>query len=201
MKNIVFTLFFTLCGLYCHAYNEIHFRTLDVKSGISDNYISDILHDKYGFMWFATRNGLNRYDGYHFKHYSTTQLGTYDNSIEWVSEDASGTIWIKTPVNYCFYDRESDELKNCVQGKLEKLGIRNHFKQLFIDEENNLWCSTTDTLYFYQFAKRKLSQIPLPHDIEIADLSARRSYAYLLLNDGSIITIDWVSNAVTTQHP
>ena len=197
MKNIIFIIFFTLCGLYCRAYDEIHFRTLDVKSGISDNYISDILHDKYGFMWFATRNGLNRYDGYHFKHYSTTQLGTYDNSIEWVSEDASGTIWIKTPVNYCFYDREADELKNNVQSKLEGLGIRSHFKQLFIDEENNLWCVATDTLYYYQFSKRELSQIPLSHNIEITDLSARRSYAYLLLNDGSVITIDWVSN--TTQ--
>lgn len=69
---------------------------------MSDNYIQAIERDKYGFMWFATRDGLNRYDGYHFKTYTTLRQGAYNNSVEWVAEDAAGNIWIKTPVNYCF---------------------------------------------------------------------------------------------------
>ena len=50
---------------YCAQIDaRLVFRTFDVKSGISDNYVLSILRDQYGFMWFGTINGLNRYDGY-----------------------------------------------------------------------------------------------------------------------------------------
>ena len=91
---------------YISASYKLNFRNIDVQSGISDNYIQSILRDKYGFMWFATLNGLNRYDGYQFKHYTTTQLGSYNNDVESILEDASGTIWIKGPVSYYYYNRD-----------------------------------------------------------------------------------------------
>lgn len=51
---------------------RLTFQTFDVKSGISDNYVIAMLRDQYGFMWFATLNGLNRYDGYQCKQYWVT---------------------------------------------------------------------------------------------------------------------------------
>ena len=108
----LFLLISLLNSLASYASNEMSFHQLGVKTGMSDNYIQAIERDKYGFMWFATRDGLNRYDGYHFKTYTTLRQGAYNNSVEWVAEDAAGNIWIKTPVNYCFYDREMDELDN-----------------------------------------------------------------------------------------
>ena len=38
-----------------------------------------MLRDQYGFMWFATLNGLNRYDGYQCKQYWVTDSDTYSN--------------------------------------------------------------------------------------------------------------------------
>ena len=107
MKALFITLLqLIVCITQVHA--RLSFRTFDVKSGISDNYVQSILRDQYGFMWFATLNGLNRYDGYQCKRYTTIQLGTYNNCVNTIAEDASGIIWLKTPQYYFFYNRVLD---------------------------------------------------------------------------------------------
>ena len=60
------------------AINEIHALDLkaklshySTKDGLASNAISDIITDKYGYIWLATYNGLCRYDGYSFYNYST----------------------------------------------------------------------------------------------------------------------------------
>src|SRR5512139_3118331 len=44
----------------------LKFTHLTTTHGLSQGYVVDILQDRRGFMWFATRDGLNRYDGYSF---------------------------------------------------------------------------------------------------------------------------------------
>lgn len=75
-KNLLLILMCFVCGLV-YAHDGLNFRNLDVKSGISDNYVRSVLRDRYGFMWFATLNGLNRYDGYQFI------ISTIGNKINW----------------------------------------------------------------------------------------------------------------------
>jgi ligand-binding sensor domain-containing protein len=48
-------------------------QELTVADGLSQGMILPMLQDKQGFMWFATRGGLDRYDGYRFKHFTNTQ--------------------------------------------------------------------------------------------------------------------------------
>ncbi len=191
--SIFLLLFFSLT---LQAYEGINFHVLDVRSGISDNYTQSLLHDKYGFMWFATRNGLNRYDGYHFKQYTTVQLGAYDNNVEWIAEDAQGIIWLKTPVNYCYYNREKDQMDNKIQIPLAKLNISSDVKQLFVDEDKNLWCVTADSILYYKFDQKKLFRLPIQPKIQIMDLACRNSQVYFLLSNGSIATVNWQSNQI-----
>lgn len=72
---------------------------LSVKDGLSQNEVTSIVQDKYGFMWFGTRGGLNRYDGYEFHHYKprhdkTTSI--QNASIERLYIDSQDNIWIGT---------------------------------------------------------------------------------------------------------
>lgn len=46
---------------------SIPFNRLTTDDGLSNNYVYDLLQDRYGFIWFATDDGLNRFDGYEFK--------------------------------------------------------------------------------------------------------------------------------------
>jgi ligand-binding sensor domain-containing protein/putative methionine-R-sulfoxide reductase with GAF domain len=50
-------------------YEENSFVRYTVKEGLSDNYVTCLLQDDLGYLWIATDNGLNRFDGYSFKNY------------------------------------------------------------------------------------------------------------------------------------
>ena len=169
------------------------FRTFDVRSGISDNYVQSILRDRYGFMWFGTINGLSRYDGYQCKNYTTIQLGTYNNCINSVKEDASGNIWIETPQVYLCYNRELDKLETDIYSRLSHLGIETtHIKMLDIDCEQNLWCIADNTLYHYVFNGSGLRQLRLP-DKQLLQVVSRSRRSFLLFDDGELLQIDWQS--------
>ena len=71
MHKHLFSFILLLLFIPIQAWSNINFHQLDLKSGISDNFVQGIVQDRDGFMWFATRNGVNRYDGYRFTHYPT----------------------------------------------------------------------------------------------------------------------------------
>ena len=181
------------------SWGNINFHQLDIKSGISDNFIQSIVKDQFGFMWFATRNGVNRYDGYRFKHYTTIELGAYNNDVEWIAEDGAGTLWLKTPVNYCYYNREKDEFINSIHLPLERIGIKATISKLFIDEDKNMWCNAGDTLFHYQFDKKELSHYIIPEATEVIHLSSRGANSYILLSNNEIVRTDTTNNTLLAE--
>ncbi|MEH6765367.1 MAG: two-component regulator propeller domain-containing protein [Aequorivita antarctica] len=66
--NLLFLLF--LSGLAFSQNNkQVAFRELTVAQGLSQNSVVNIAQDSTGYMWFATQDGLNKYDGRDFTHY------------------------------------------------------------------------------------------------------------------------------------
>lgn len=72
---------------------------LTVDQGLIHNEVTCILQDRSGFLWFGTRGGLNRYDGYELRVFKN-ELGNpnslMDNVVESLYEDSRGRIWIGT---------------------------------------------------------------------------------------------------------
>ena len=61
--------------------------------------VFDLLQDAEGFIWIATKNGLNRFDGYGFKVFSNdayNERSLSSNTIVKLFEDAKGRIWVGT---------------------------------------------------------------------------------------------------------
>jgi len=92
-----------------------HFYHLTTVDGLSDNSVNDICQDHEGFLWFATRNGLNRYDGKHFvvfRHsfYDTTSI--VNNLILRVIADSADNIWFTTSYSVSCLDRRSGKFLN-----------------------------------------------------------------------------------------
>jgi len=91
---------------------NLAFERLTIDDGLSQNYVEAIFQDSQGFMWFGTRDGLNRYDGYAFKVYSydaQDSTSISGNRIQTIYEDRQGNIWIGTAdggLNK--YDRATD---------------------------------------------------------------------------------------------
>ena len=89
--------------MFCNAQNQqtisLPFETLTINDGLSQGFVSSIIQDKMGFMWFGTNDGLNRYDGYKFTVYyhnpfDSTSLA--DNQINCLYEDSKQRLWIRT---------------------------------------------------------------------------------------------------------
>ena len=80
------------------AENEV-VSYLTAEDGLTQNEITGIVHDSKGYMWFATRGGLNRYDGYEFVQFKpkSGDANSLSNpSIECLIEDSQGRFWIGT---------------------------------------------------------------------------------------------------------
>lgn len=75
------------------------FELISTHQGLAQGMINDMLQDKEGFIWIATKGGLNRYDGYQYKLFANDPKDPYSissNSVSNLLEDSKGRIWIGT---------------------------------------------------------------------------------------------------------
>lgn len=89
----------------------LYFDRLDIKDGLSQNTVNAIIQDSRGFMWFGTKDGLNRYDGTHFKvfkHSMYDDSGLGNNHVRCLVEDSDCNIWAGTNAGLYMYDTEHD---------------------------------------------------------------------------------------------
>ena len=101
---------FQCLNSYAHR-PQIEFTHLGAHEGLSQSWVKSICQDKYGFMWFGTNDGLNKYDGYTFTVYKNDphDEGTISNNgISSIYEDKKGNLWIGTENGLNLYDRDKD---------------------------------------------------------------------------------------------
>ncbi|MFO7659246.1 MAG: two-component regulator propeller domain-containing protein, partial [Bacteroidales bacterium] len=126
------------------------FKHLTVDDGLSQGWVNSICQDMYGFLWFATEDGLNRYDGVTFKVYKFNQrnkFSIYSSNISFLFEDSKNTLWIGTNQGLNNYDRQNDRF---IQNpKWPQITV----KAIAEDENNNLWIGTYAGLYYLDFKK------------------------------------------------
>lgn len=119
----------------------INFRKYTTKEDLSSSTVYDILKDKQGFVWLATEDGLNRFDGNTFKVYRNEPGNPNSlpvNYITTIQESADGNIWIGTSEGgLSYYDRQKDNIFN--------FGVESHLlagasiNNLKVDHEGNIW--------------------------------------------------------------
>ena len=59
-------LFLSIC-IFAQEYSDFYFTRVNGENGLSESNVKAILQDSYGFMWFGTKDGVNRYDGLDFR--------------------------------------------------------------------------------------------------------------------------------------
>lgn len=115
MKTIILGVTLLLMGLTpIYTKTSYYFQKLNTINGLSQNCVNTILQDRNGFMWFGTRDGLNRYDGVTFKIFRNDFVdgnGLSNNFITALYEDRDGNIWVGTDIGvYIYYpDKERFE--------------------------------------------------------------------------------------------
>lgn len=111
LTNSIFFLLFTVIPAFISAQTNPGYEHITTAQGLSQGLINDMIQDKEGFIWIATKGGLNRYDGYSFKIFTADPSDSNSissNAISSLLEDRAGRIWIATAdggVNV--YDKKS----------------------------------------------------------------------------------------------
>ena len=117
-KSIILFLLFWISIYPLHAQQpnkHINFTHLGVNEGLSQNTVFDIAQDKQGYMWFATYDGLSRYDGYDFTVYQHDEQNPHSigsNIVRSCLVDSQGNLWAGTQEGLSLYDMEQEKFYN-----------------------------------------------------------------------------------------
>lgn len=79
--------------------SQLLFRHYTVEQNFSSNFIRGILQDKMGYMWFATKRGLNRFDGIRVKVYQHDESvpgSIHSDFVQGFAQISDSTIWVAT---------------------------------------------------------------------------------------------------------
>lgn len=143
--------------LFCLAARsqQILFRNYTVADGLSSNTVRAIKQDDQGFMWFGTKNGVSRFDGYQFKLYqfkkdNPASLG--NNFIHAIEKVDSTHLWIGTENGVYMLDLETERFEPLatLEGKV--------VFDILKDKTGVIWITTRlYGLYKYSIADKKLA--------------------------------------------
>ncbi|MEG9438561.1 hypothetical protein JAO29_20665 [Edaphobacter sp. HDX4] len=124
------------------------FTHLTTNDGLSQGYVVAILQDRRGFMWFATRNGLNRYDGNDFVVYKNNpnDPGTLSsNFIQDLMEDDHGHLWIATNTGVNNFDPATERCTRYLHDPKNPNSLNGaSVKSIAQDSRGFLWFGTED---------------------------------------------------------
>ncbi|WP_069660988.1 hybrid sensor histidine kinase/response regulator transcription factor [Arcticibacter eurypsychrophilus] len=115
LKYIPVIFFLTCSSLVFSQENELNFTNLSSREGLSSNIITAILKDSYGYMWFATDDGLNKFDGNKivvYRHSPGDSSSIPSNDVLDLHEDKKGNLWIGTTAGLVLYNRKMDSFEN-----------------------------------------------------------------------------------------
>jgi ligand-binding sensor domain-containing protein/signal transduction histidine kinase/DNA-binding response OmpR family regulator len=100
--------------------NKYRLKNISTTDGLSQSSVIAIHQDKFGQMWFGTRDGLNKYDGSKFTVFRndvTDKTSISNNDILAIEEDNTGKIWVGTYNGLNCYDPVTNTFKRYLHTK------------------------------------------------------------------------------------
>ncbi len=191
--------------------DEYKFMHIDINDGLSNNEILAIMKDSQGFMWFATAQGLNRYDGTNFKsfvHSITDSTSIPYNQVDFLFQDADQQIWIRSQQSFIIYNPFEESFNETGSRYMNTSIPIAGLQSMFADSKGNTWLVNQNYgLYKYSHDNGTADSILFsPETIS----SANNNYLYsasedsngfiwAVSNAGEIIKVNPDSNSITKR--
>ena len=165
--NILIYLFFFSTYCYCTIYKP-NFKNINIENGLPNNTVRAITKDADGFLWFATSDGLCRYDGINIKIFKRTN-NTSDllnsNSITALFSNTEKQLFIGTSKGLCEYERDKENFKPISYTEFNSTKLKSSTSEIsaiFEDKHKNMFVSTLgEGLLEYNAKQNTFRQINL----------------------------------------
>ena len=120
---------------------DINFEHLGIQNGLSQLTVNSIYQDHFGMMWFGTREGINRYDGYKITSFNpkSGKNALPGNIINSITGDLAGNIYFVCDGKLVDFDLKAE--------KFTTLPIDNVLSVCKSNIGNTIWVLTTNCLY------------------------------------------------------
>jgi signal transduction histidine kinase/ligand-binding sensor domain-containing protein len=138
-----------------------YFRHYQVEEGLSNNTIFCSAQDKTGFLWFGTKDGLNRFDGYHFKRFNLANPFTEHtiayNPISALFIGQDGKMYLGADGGLYLYHADEERLSPLLDS------IR-YVNSILGDAHHNLWFTAAGAIYRFNTVNKQLKRFfPVSH--------------------------------------
>jgi len=149
------------------------FEHISIDNGLSQGTIKGIIQDKKGFMWFATHDGLNRFDGYSFKIFRNDEKDKNSISGNWIEAidiDIKNDLWMAHSEGFSMFDKNSESFVNYFfeDFKFPELQIDNSAYSIYCDKaykQNIIWLGIKGGVIRFDADKKLMEHIDLSNYI------------------------------------
>ncbi|MDI9879293.1 hybrid sensor histidine kinase/response regulator transcription factor [Flectobacillus longus] len=170
------------------------FRHYEVEDNLSYNSVMCSMQDSKGFLWFGTKDGLNRFDGYSFKVFRKIEnnpksLG--NNTVFSICEGDQQTIWVGTYAGIYQYNTITEQFSLLPDTK-------EHFiRTIKTDDEGNVWFIKDYTLQIYNPKTHKTERLDTGKErIDITSFILNKQQIWLATTDGNLWEYNTLSKSL-----
>lgn len=194
MKKVLCILLVSILTQFILASPQYHFSNLSVKDGLSQLHVTCIYQDKLGYMWFGTRNGLNKFNGNSFEifwNHADDEQSISSNTIACITEDAEGNLWIGTESGLNKLDKKRKGFKRYYLAN-EADSVNNKILSLHIDTEGVLWVGTLSGLFIYEPESDSLKSVYIQElaDNSVSAILEKDNCLYLASSKNGLLIYD-----------
>lgn len=186
------------------ASEQLKFVHIGLEKGLSQSTVFDIDQDKKGNMWFATYNGVNKYDGYAFtvyQHDEKNQKSIANDITRTIKVDKQGRVWVGTHEGLSCYHPEQDLFSNYEYKKKGKNVQVNDIVEL---DSDHLLINTSQGLLLFNIKEACFANNGKPDaalfGLNATALGTHGDYLYIGTNDG-LFAYSKSQNKLTTMAP
>lgn len=159
-KLICFILLLSLCFWARAQVPMMRFRHHQVDNGLSENTVFSIVQDSRGYMWFGTKDGLNRFDGISYKTYrnDNTRFNPGNNFVRSITNDNQNRLWLGTDVGVWIMDTQSETFSRFDKKSQTGEQITRQCHSICIDSKSRVWIGSNTGLYLYEPQEDRLNR-------------------------------------------
>lgn len=180
---------------FANQQQQYTFSNLSVKDGLSQLHVTCIHQDKLGYMWFGTRNGLNKFNGNSFEkfwNHSDNPQSISSNTIHCITEDADGRLWIGTEDGVSRLDKDRNDFRRYYYDRNDSTTANQRILSLYIDSQGRVWVGTVFGLYTYNPETDSLKAVAIKEltDNSVSAISEKDGYLYLASSTNGVLVYD-----------